>query len=260
MKAVLSHRTLFPGRAVALAWLLAVGACAGTPVDPAARVGHDGGNDPAEPMNRIIFQGNQWIDRNALQPVARTYQTYVPDAARNGLRNVSQNLQAPAVLVNDMLQGNMGRAWITTQRFSVNSTLGGAGLFDVASDWDLPMHRADFGQTLGVWGVGSGPDVQLPLFGSSNVRDSVGTALGFFGDPVGYVPGAQVVQLSAAAAGMVDGRARMLPVTEDLERNSMDYYATLRSVYAQRREAFIDEGRNGGQPTNGKAESLEFPP
>ncbi len=257
MESKMSRHGSTPGLATALAAMLVLGACAEVPTDPVARMAYEEANDPAEPTNRVIFDGNQWVDRNALQPVARTYQDHVPDSIRGGLHNFSQNLKAPVVLVNDMLQGNMNRAWTTTQRFAVNSTVGGAGLFDVADDWNLPAHQADFGQTLAVWDVGPGPSLQLPLFGPSNLRDAIGTAFGFVGDPVSYVPGAQLVQMSGSVGGLIDGRARMLPVTDDLERNSFDHYAALRSMYAQRRAAFAEEGRTGGAPPRG---SEMFPP
>lgn len=223
-----------------------LGACAEVPTDPIDREVYDEANDPGEPTNRVIFSGNQWVDRNALQPVARAYQDSVPGGIRNVVRNFGQNLQQPFVLANDVLQGNMSRAWNTTQRFVVNSTVGGAGLFDVASDWDLPPHDADFGQTLGVWGVGSGPAVQLPLLGPSNLRDTAGTVVGLFGNPVSYVPGMGPVHAVSRGLDAVDSRARLLTTTDDLEKNSVDYYATLRSLYAQDRTAFIEEGKAGG--------------
>jgi phospholipid-binding lipoprotein MlaA len=145
----------------------------------------------------------------------------------------------------------MGRAWNTTQRFAVNTTVGGAGLFDVASEWDLPAHDADFGQTLGVWGVEPGPAVQLPLLGPSNLRDTAGTVFGLLGDPVGTVPGIGMVRMVSAGTDIVDGRARMLAVTDDLEKNSVDYYAALRSLYAQNRIAFIAEGKAGSLSSDG---------
>jgi phospholipid-binding lipoprotein MlaA len=233
--------------ALLLLGALALSACAEVPTEPAARVAYDEANDPAEPTNRAIFEGNQWVDRNALQPVARGYQAYVPGDVRDSLHNFSSNLKGPVILVNDVLQGNVSRAWNTTQRFVVNTTVGGAGLFDVASDWDLPAHEADFGQTLGVWGVGPGPAVQLPLLGPSNLRDTVGTGIRLFGDPLGYVPGKpmQVVTMTGGVVGAVDGRARLLAATDELERNSVDYYAALRALRAQQRAAFIEEGKAG---------------
>jgi len=233
--------------ALLLLLALALAACAEVPTEPAARAAYDEANDPAEPTNRAIFEGNQWVDRNALQPVARGYQEHVPEGMRDSLHNFSSNLKEPVVLVNDVLQGNMSRAWNTTQRFVVNTTAGGAGLFDVASDWDLPAHEADFGQTLGVWGVRPGPSVQLPLLGPSNLRDTVGTGIGLFGDPLGYVPGdaVQIVTMTGSVVGAVDGRARLLAATDELEKNSVDYYAALRALRAQQREAFVEEGKAG---------------
>ncbi|MDQ7249640.1 MlaA family lipoprotein [Dongia sedimenti] len=243
----LKHRSTLAFGLLAMATL---GACAEVPTDPVARSAYDEANDPAEPTNRVIFDGNQWVDRNALQPVARAYQDNLPDGVRDSVHNFGQNLGAPLVLVNDVLQGNLDRAWTTTQRLAVNTTVGVAGLFDVASDWDLPAHKADFGQTMGVWGVESGPSVQLPLLGPSNLRDAAGTAFGLFGDPVGYVPGMQVVQTAGAVGGAIDGRARMLPLTDDLEKNSVDYYSAVRSLYAQHRAAFVAEGKAGGDPAD----------
>jgi phospholipid-binding lipoprotein MlaA len=245
MTANMSMREAFSSRVFALAATLVLGACAEVPTDPIAREVYDEANDPAEPTNRVIFAGNQWVDRNALQPVARVYQDYVPGRVRNVVRNFGQNLQQPFVLANDVLQGNMSRAWNTTQRLVVNSTVGGAGLFDVASEWDLPPHDADFGQTLGVWGVGSGPTVQLPLLGPSNLRDTAGTVVGLLGNPVSYVPGIGPVQAVSGGFDVVDSRARLLTTTDDLEKNSVDYYAALRSLYAQDRAAFIEEGKAG---------------
>lgn len=203
--------------------MAALGACAEVPTDPVARSAYDEANDPVEPTNRVIFDGTQWVDRNAVQPVARAYQDNLPDGVHDSVHNFGQNLESPFVLVNDVLQGNMGRAWTTTQRFVVNTTVGAAGLFDVASDWDLPAHKADFGQTLGVWGVESGPSGQLPLLGPSNLRAAAGTAVGLLCDPVGYVPRMQVVQTAGAVGGAIDGRARMLAMTDDLEKSSADY-------------------------------------
>jgi phospholipid-binding lipoprotein MlaA len=223
-------------------------ACAQVPADPAARAKYEQNNDPAEPTNRAIFGGNQFVDRHVLQPVARGYEDYVPGRVRKSLHNFVSNLGQPAVAINDVLQGNVSRAWTTTQRFAINTTVGGVGLFDVATDWNRPVHTADFGQTLGVWGVGTGPAVQLPLFGPSNVRDSVGQVAGLVTNPATFVPGGAAATISMASGGMgfVDTRAGLLSTTDSLERTSVDYYATLRSVAAQRRAKLVAEGKAGG--------------
>jgi phospholipid-binding lipoprotein MlaA len=241
-----SARRVAGGLACAAA-LLAVPACARPPADPASRAEFESANDPAEPTNRVIFAGNQFVDRNALQPVARGYKDYIPDPTRKGLHNFVSNLGQPSVAVNDALQGNFGRAWNTTERFVINTTLGGAGLFDVATDWDRPGHPADFGQTLGVWGVGTGPTVQLPLLGSSNARDAVGMAAGMLTNPLQFVPGgaATAMQAASGGAGLVDGRANLLSASDSLERTSLDYYATVRSATAQRRASLVDDGKTG---------------
>ncbi len=227
--------------------LMALSSCAHQPADPAARAEFDKTNDPIEPTNRAIFAGNQFVDRNALQPVARGYEKYVPGAARKSIHNFVGNLGQPSVAINDVLQGNVGRAWNTTQRFAINTVVGGAGLFDVATDWHRPGHQADFGQTLGVWGVGPGPAVQIPLLGPSNLRDTVGMVVGTATNPATYIttPAVQVVKAVSGGLGAVDGRATMLGATDALEHQSLDYYATLRSVTAQRRANLIADGKTG---------------
>jgi phospholipid-binding lipoprotein MlaA len=226
---------------------LSLVACAHAPDDPQARAAYKRINDPAEPTNRKIFAGNQFLDRHALQPVARGYQDYVPQTVRTRVHNFVDNLAQPSVAVNDILQGNIHRAWNTTQRFGLNTTIGGLGFFDVATDWDRPEHSADFGQTLGVWGVAPGPAVQLPLLGPSNARDSVGKIVDFATKPTNYIPGGAVATVSMASGGLgaVDSRARVLPATDALEQSSVDYYAAVRSVEAQRRAALVSDGKTG---------------
>ncbi len=233
--------------AVTLTALLGLLACAHAPDDPAARAQYDMNNDPIEPTNRAIFAGNQFVDHDALQPVARGYKAYVPGAAQRGIHNFLNNLEQPSVAINDVLQGNASRAWTTTQRFAINTVVGGVGVFDVATDWNRPGHSADFGQTLGVWGVGPGPAVQLPLFGPSNVRDSVGKIAGLVTDPVSLATAGAgaAVGVTKGVAGVVDGRAASLSTTDSLEHNSLDYYATLRSATAQHRAALVEQGKAG---------------
>jgi phospholipid-binding lipoprotein MlaA len=232
---------------LALALTLTLAACAHPPADPAARAEYKRNNDPAEPTNRVIFAGNKFVDDHALQPIARGYEDYVPGRVRKSIHNFVSNLGQPSVAVNDVLQGNFRRSWNTVQRFAINTTVGGIGLFDVATDWNRPGHPADFGQTLGVWGIGPGPSVQLPIFGPSNVRDSIGKVADLLTNPTNFVPGGAVATLSAASggAGFIDGRAELLGATDSLERNSLDYYAALRSMVAQRRVALVAEAKAG---------------
>jgi len=211
----------------------------------------------------VIFAGNKFVDDHALQPVARGYQNYVPGRVQRSIHNFVGNLGQPSVAVNDVLQGNFRRSWTTVQRFAINTTVGGVGLFDVATDWNRPGHQADFGQTLGVWGVGTGPSVQLPLFGPSNVRDSFGKVADLLTNPTTFASGGAVAAVGAASggAGFIDRRAELLSTTDPLEKNSLDYYVALRSMTAQRRAALVAEGKAGdvGAPEDGASALAPVP-
>ena len=150
----------------------------------------DSDNDPAEGVNRAIFKVNVAADHAVVRPVAQAYTDHVPEFVQTGIHNVVQNLKEPAVAVNDVLQGNVNHAWQSAQRLAVNTTVGAAGMFDVAEKWGVPPHKADFGQTLAVWGVGEGPFVELPLLGPSNPRDAVGTVVDLALNPLTFVGGA----------------------------------------------------------------------
>src|SRR5262249_18823299 len=156
--------------AVIFGLLLCCAGCATSPSAEKAADDADSDNDPAEGVNRTIFKANLAVDRAVMKPVAEAYTNHVPDLVQDGVHNVVQNLKEPAVAVNDLLQGHFGNAWDAVQRLTVNSTIGVAGMVDVAAKWGLPPHKADFGQTLAVWGVGEGPYIQLPLLGPSNPR------------------------------------------------------------------------------------------
>lgn len=225
-------------------------ACATPPSDPEARADFDSRNDPLEPTNRQIFAADEFLDRNALKPVAQAYRDYVPDVVQHRLHDLLANLQDPVIEVNDLLQGNFARGWVTFQRFAINSTIGGLGLFDVAADWDLPFHDADYGQTLAVWGIADGPYLVLPILGPSNLRDAVGSGMGFFLDPLGFVGGtnALIANYARGTANGIDDRADHLDTLDDLEKNSMDFYATLRSVYRQHRAFEIAQALGKTEP------------
>jgi phospholipid-binding lipoprotein MlaA len=207
-----------------------------------------------EPINRKVFAFNKALDKVILRPVARGY-SHLPKPVRNGVRNFAQNLREPVVFANDLLQANGLRSLTTAGRFIVNSTVGVAGLFDVAGKWGMPHHDADLGQTFGVWGMGPGHTVELPVFGSSNVRDSVGRilTLSFYrlGDSSDTV---STLQTAGTVGAVVDGRARALPYTDRLAQ-SPDYYAALRDDAAARRRALVEDGRRG--EVRGEASSAE---
>jgi phospholipid-binding lipoprotein MlaA len=231
----------------ALGIALGTGACASAPSDPEAKAEFDKINDPAEPTNRDVFAFNQSLDRNVIKPVAQAYEDNVPEPVRRGLHNFLTNLDEPLVSFNDLLQANSERALTSTTRFFINTTFGVVGIFDMAGEWGLPHHDSDFGQTFGVWGIGEGPYLTLPVFGPSNPRDAVGTALTFVANPLTWMSGTATVVagLGRGVSSGVDERARNIDTLDDLQRSSLDFYATLRSVYRQHREGMIEEAKSG---------------
>jgi phospholipid-binding lipoprotein MlaA len=200
--------------------------------------------DPAEPLNRGVFAFNRVLDDYALAPVARGYR-YLPDFFQTGVHNFVANFGEPKVFINDLLQGNPMRSVNTLGRFALNTTVGVVGLIDVSGKVGIPRHNADFGQTFGVWGIGNGPIVELPLFGTSNSRDAAGRVLGFVVDPFGNNSDT-VATLSTinTVGGIVDGRAEALPLTDSLKRLP-DYYSALRNVVAEHRAAYVVDGKQG---------------
>lgn len=236
-------RSILPAFAALLALLLA--GCATRPPadDPEAVAEFRENNDPAEPFNRAMLDVHQAIDRSVLVPVARGYRAVVPAPVRTGVRNVLGNLRTPVILVNDMLQGEPRRAGDTLGRFVINTTLGLGGIFDVAaSRFGVRGHSEDFGQTFARWGVGEGPFLFIPILGPSNPRDLTGSVADVAADPLSWFgQGIVVSALTGTRAGMtvVNTREGLLDPLAQLEQGSIDYYATLRSIYRQRRQAEI---------------------
>ena len=225
--------------------LIALAACATPPEGPGASAEFAETNDPFEPLNRAVFDFNFAVDRVLLRPVAIAYRDVIPKPGRDGVRNFLDNLETPVVLANDVLQGSADRAGTTVGRFAINSTIGIAGLLDVAQGFGLKGHDEDFGQTLGVWGFPEGPYLVLPLLGPSPPRDSLGLVVDYFIDPLTYVfDNNDVEWLSFVRYGVraVDSRSRNIAALDEIERSSIDFYATIRSLYRQRR---ADEIRNG---------------
>ena len=205
-------------------------------------------NDPLEGTNRWIFELNQKIDRHALRPTAERYVNNVPEGVRNGVHDVLANLDLPVTFANDLLQGEPKRAAQAAGRFLLNSTFGLAGVFDVAGESaGIEEHHEDFGQTLGVWGVGDGPYLVLPFLGPAPPRDAIGQAVDIGLDPTTYLSvryGYWYLWIPAHKyAGLVDFRARNLENLDEIERDSLDYYATTRSLYRQYRASEIRNGR-----------------
>ena len=239
---------------VAVVALLVAG-CAGTPGEQSEDLAGDsesesefgfGGppeseNDPLETPNRLIFAMNEMLDVVLLQPAAASYRFLLPDGLRDSVRNFMRNLRSPVVLANDVFQGDEQRVETTFKRFLINSTLGIGGLFDPAESMGYPYHNEDFGQTLGTYDVGEGFYLVLPIFGPSSARDGVGLIVDILMDPLTYLLN-QELQLARFAIEGVDKRSRNIETVEEIKRDSVDFYARVRSLYRQHRQNEINNG------------------
>lgn len=230
----------------ALTLALVTGACAATPEesdDTAAMLGYEPPNDPIEPVNRQIFAFNRAADRYVLKPTAQAYDR-LPQELRDILRNLIRHVSSPVVLANDLLQGNIDRAGDTAARTFINTFTLGTG--DMASP-RYPYHSEDFGQTLGTYGAGEQFYLVLPLLGPSSGRDAVGLVVDIFLNPLHYpdATATTAYNFSSTAVEGIDLRARNLGTIAELRRDSVDFYARMRSLYLQRREAQINNSTQG---------------
>lgn len=209
--------------------------------------------DPLEGVNRVVFGFNQVLDRLILEPTARIYRAVVPPPVRRGVTNVLNNLATPITLSNDILQANPEAAANTIKRFMVNSTLGLGGIFDHATGLGEPLHHEDFGQTLGTWGVGPGPYIVLPLLGPSNPRDITGVVADTAINPMTWILYDAVFWERSIPVGaeIITGREALLDDYDNLRKNSPDLYASVRDLYAQRRQAEIANETAGYDPGSG---------
>lgn len=218
-------------------------------------------NDPLEIPNRFIFAINRTLDVFILQPVAATYRFLLPELLRDSIRNVLRNLQTPVILANDIFQGEWDRAETTAARFMINTTAGGFGLFDVAAGGGKEYHNEDFGQTLGSYGVGEGVYLVLPLFGPSSARDGLGMVVDTFLDPLTYVARVNDIQtemLARPAVNGIDTRSRNIEELEDLRRDSIDFYARIRSLWRQNRRNDILNGAESGTAARPDLYNFDF--
>ena len=204
--------------------------------------------DPFEPVNRVFFDFNMFLDRTILRPVTRFYVDYVPEAFRYSLHNILEVLNSPIVMMNELLQGDVDRFMQTVGRTTVN-VAGGLGLLDIAGEKNPPIDE-DFGQTLGTYGSPGGPYLVLPFIGPSNVRDAIGKGVDSVADPTPYVisnyagdTASYLFSGSRLGASVLDKRSRILGELEELERTSLDFYATVRSLYLQKRRDEISNGK-----------------
>ena len=202
--------------------------------------------DPFERFNRTMFVFNDKVDQYALKPVATAYKKVLPSFVQTGVYNFFGNLGDVWTAVNNVLQGRVADGVSDVMRFAINTTFGLGGLIDIGSDAGLQKHRQDFGATLGVWGVQSGPYVVLPLLGSSTLRDTAALPVDFAGDPLTYV-NPDRARYSAAALRVVDLRAGVLDASNLIEDAALDRYEFIRDAYLQRRAGKISSNRERGK-------------
>ncbi len=198
-------------------------------------------SDPIEKVNRAIYSFNNFVDKIIIKPVTKGYKFIVPELARKGVRNILTNLTEPITFLNSALQGDTKQSFTTFWRFTLNSTFGMAGIFDVAKDAGLEYRKEDFGQTAAVYGSGQGAYLMLPILGPSNTRDLLGKIVDVFTDPFNYVLTDEALLVRTGVTG-IDARESVLNLVDHIEKTSLDPYATVRSLYTQKRSDDIKNG------------------
>ena len=210
--------------------------------------------DPFEGFNRSVYGFNQTVDEAVLKPVAKAYKSGLPEIVQTGVRNFFSNLADVFISINNLLQGKVIEAANDGMRFALNTTIGGFGILDWASEMGLEKHNEDFGQTFGRWGVGDGPYIVWPLLGSSTARDSVGQVIDISVDPVSNhnpIAARNVMYLTRG----VGKRADLLDASRILEEAALDKYVFERDAYLQRRRNLIYDGN----PPRESARSVPSP-
>lgn len=231
-----------------------VAGCSSMPKTPAETAEFNATNDPFEPVNRTIFDVNDFLDRLLIRPLAELYRVTVPPVLRDRLAGVVKNMSEPVIFANNLLQGETSKAGTTLGRFVVNTTAGVGGMFEVANGVGLTRQTGDFGQTLYTWGLPEGPYIVLPMFGPSNVRDTVGLVADSFMSPWKYLvalEGSEAETIFSVAdftaSGIVKREENIEPL-DALREGSLDFYAQLRSVYRQHRAKTLGAPLPTGMP------------
>jgi phospholipid-binding lipoprotein MlaA len=200
--------------------------------------------DPIEPINRIVFSFNNIFDKYAVRPVSILYRGVLPEFIRNRISYSLDNLSMPVTTINNILQFKFGKAGVSTARFVINSTIGIFGFFDPASYFGLEADYEDFGQTLGVWGIPTGPYLVLPFLGPSSPRDFTGLLSTSLLDPtyrVGNSANSDLFRSYRMGVGVINFRSENIEIFDDLQNNSVDYYAAVRSFYNQSRNSQVSD-------------------
>jgi phospholipid-binding lipoprotein MlaA len=230
-------------QSLALSGFLVLGGCATTDpefADP---------RDPLEDFNRAMYSFNDGLDRALVKPLAKGYNAIIPGPVNRGVTNFFNNIDDVTSAVNNLLQFKIGRALSDVSRVMVNTTVGVAGLFDVASNLNIPRYDEDFGQTLGTWGVASGPYIVLPIVGPSSGRDTVGWVVDWFTNPIYYLED-DTVRWGLYGLRFVDRRADLLNASRVLDEAALDPYAFVRDAYLQKRQNDVFDGNPPEEPQN----------
>ncbi|WP_420991635.1 VacJ family lipoprotein [Cupriavidus sp. 30B13] len=211
--------------------LLATACASGPQASPA---------DPIEPFNRAVFKVNDKLDEYVATPLAKGYRAVTPQPVRTAVTNFYSNIGDVGNFVNNLLQGKGVDAAESFMRIAINSTLGIGGLIDIATPAGLSKHSQDFGLTMGVWGIPSGPYLVLPLFGPSSIRDGVGLYVNFQISPTTWID--QDYRYGMYFLGFLDARTNALGATDLLSLAALDRYSFVRDAYLQRRQYLINGG------------------
>lgn len=205
-------------------------------------------NDPLEGFNRAMFSFNDTVDKVALKPAAQAYEFVLPGFVQTGIGNFFGNIGDLWSAVNQILQGRVETGVTSFMRVAVNTTFGLGGVLDVSTEARLTKQKSDFGQTLGKWGVGSGPYVVLPLLGPSTIRDTAALPADFYGDLWSYKKPVRWRNVGSAIR-IVDKRAQLLDASNLLEDVALDKYDFVRDTYLQSRQSQIDGNKDEGKPS-----------
>ena len=209
--------------------------------------------DCFEKLNKITFSFNQGLDKALIKPLAKSYKK-LPDPVQRGTSNAVKNLSTLITIPNNVLQGDIKSAAINTGRLVVNTTIGLLGIVDVANKMGFPKYvKEDYGQTLGAWGVGPGCYIVLPVLGPSTVRDTLGSFANVMGGDPWYNASmhgnneflSEGLYMSSKALSGIEFRANNIDSLDNLEKNSVDFYASVKSLYLQDRENKIENQNRG---------------
>jgi phospholipid-binding lipoprotein MlaA len=220
----------------------------------------EGPNDPLEPLNRLFFGINELVDFVILHPAAEIYRAITPEPVRNGVTNVLDNIFSPVVFINHALQGEPERAAATLFRFMMNSTFGIGGLADVTTELGYPRYDTDFNETLMAWGVDTGPYLVIPLIGPASFRGATGFVGDYFADPLNlYLNNRHHRDYRywltvRYGLDIINRREKVIETIENLKKNSLDMYVTMRSIYFQRQAYRAEKLKSVNRPSVVKEE------